>query len=63
MELVTKFELAARDENELHGLLKEAFNEPTRSEPEARKTTVSCSSQMTKTVVYSRGRRAQTTAF
>ncbi|MET0076220.1 MAG: hypothetical protein ABW130_18365 [Candidatus Thiodiazotropha lotti] len=26
MKLVTRFELAAKNENELHGLLREAFN-------------------------------------
>ena len=27
MRLITRFELAAKNENELHGLLREAFNE------------------------------------
>jgi len=27
MKLITKFELAARNKNELYGLLREAFNE------------------------------------
>ena len=34
MKLITKFELAARHENELHALLREAFNELARSEPD-----------------------------
>tara|TARA_R110001599_G_C12263746_1_gene660629 strand:+ start:808 stop:987 length:180 start_codon:yes stop_codon:yes gene_type:complete len=34
MRLVTKFELAARNENELHTLLREAFNELAKSEPD-----------------------------
>lgn len=34
MKLVTKFELAAKNENELHALLREAFNELARSEPD-----------------------------
>lgn len=33
MKLVTRFELTARNENELYGLLREAFNELARSEP------------------------------
>lgn len=32
MKLVTRFELAAKSENELHGLLRDAFNELARSE-------------------------------
>lgn len=32
MKLVTKFELAAKNENELNALLREAFNELARSE-------------------------------
>ncbi len=32
MKLVTRFELAAKTENELHGLLRNAFNELTKSE-------------------------------
>lgn len=35
MLLVTRFELAARNENELHALLRYAFNELARSEPES----------------------------
>lgn len=34
MKLVTKFELAAKNENELRGLLREAFNELARSKPD-----------------------------
>ncbi|MES9994014.1 MAG: hypothetical protein ABW098_18850 [Candidatus Thiodiazotropha sp.] len=34
MKLLTKFELAARNENELYALLREAFNELARSEPD-----------------------------
>lgn len=33
MKLLTKFELAAKNENELYALLREAFNELARSEP------------------------------
>lgn len=33
-KLVTKFELAAENKTELHALLKEAFNELARSEPD-----------------------------
>ncbi len=33
MRLVTKFELAAKNESELHGLLRNAFNELARSDP------------------------------
>ncbi len=33
MRLVTKFELAAKNESELHGLLRNAFNELAKSEP------------------------------
>ncbi len=32
MRLITRFELAAKNENELHGLLREAFNELARSD-------------------------------
>ncbi len=32
MRLVTKFELAAKNERELHGLLRNTFNELARSE-------------------------------
>lgn len=35
MKLVTKFELAAKSENELRGLLREVFNELVRSEPDS----------------------------
>ena len=34
MKLVTKFELAAKNENELHALLRNAFNELVRSKPD-----------------------------
>lgn len=34
MKLVTKFELAAKNKNELCALLREAFNELARSEPD-----------------------------
>lgn len=34
MKLVTRFELAAKNENELHAYLREAFNELARSEPD-----------------------------
>ena len=34
MKLVTKFELAAKNRNKLHALLREAFNELARSEPD-----------------------------
>jgi len=34
MKLVTKFELAAKNKSELHALLREAFNELARSEPD-----------------------------
>lgn len=33
MKLVTRFELAAKNKNELHRFLKEVFNELARSEP------------------------------
>lgn len=33
MRLVTRFEMATKNENELHGLLRNAFNELARSEP------------------------------
>jgi len=33
MRLITRFELAAKNEIEPHGLLGEVFNELTRSEP------------------------------
>lgn len=33
MKLITKFELAAKSENELHGLLRMVFNELAKSEP------------------------------
>lgn len=32
MKLVTRFELAAKNKNELQGLLREAFNELAKSE-------------------------------
>ncbi len=32
MKLITRFELAALNKNELHGLLRNAFNELARSE-------------------------------
>lgn len=32
MKLVCKFELATKSKNELHGLLREAFNELAKSE-------------------------------
>lgn len=32
MRLVTRFEMAAKNESELHGLLRNAFNELTNSE-------------------------------
>ncbi|MES9999175.1 MAG: hypothetical protein ABW125_07215 [Candidatus Thiodiazotropha lotti] len=35
MKLVTRFELAAKNENELHGLLREAFNALAGSEPDS----------------------------
>lgn len=35
MELVTRFELATLRENELHALLREAFNELVKSESES----------------------------
>lgn len=34
MKLITRFELAAKSENELRGLLREAFNELARSKPD-----------------------------
>ena len=33
MKLITKFELATKSKTELHGLLREIFNELARSEP------------------------------
>ncbi|HFD32405.1 MAG TPA: hypothetical protein ENJ28_06865 [Gammaproteobacteria bacterium] len=33
MKLVTRFELAAKNENELRGLLRQAFNELAKSAP------------------------------
>ena len=33
MKLITRFEMAAKKESELHGLLRNAFNELARSEP------------------------------
>ena len=35
MKLVTKFELAAKNENELHAMLRVVFNELAKSEPES----------------------------
>ena len=35
MKLITRFELAALNENELRGLLREAFNALARSEPDS----------------------------
>ncbi len=34
MRLVTRFELAAKNESELHGLLRNAFNELAKSNPQ-----------------------------
>jgi thymidylate kinase len=34
MKLITRFELAAKNENELHGLLRIVFNELAKSEPQ-----------------------------
>lgn len=33
MKLITRFELAAKNESELYALLREAFNELAKSEP------------------------------
>jgi len=33
MRLVTRFEMAAKNETELHGLLRNAFNELAKSNP------------------------------
>jgi len=33
MRLITRFELAAKNENELHGILRNAFNEMAKSSP------------------------------
>ena len=33
MRLITRFEMAEKNESELHGLLRNAFNELARSEP------------------------------
>ena len=33
MKLITRFEMAAKNESEQHGLLRNAFNELARSEP------------------------------
>lgn len=35
MKLITKFELAAKNKNELHVMLREAFNELAKSEPKS----------------------------
>ncbi|MEW8073535.1 MAG: hypothetical protein AB2826_24250 [Candidatus Thiodiazotropha sp.] len=37
MRLVTRFELAAKNENELRGLLREAFNALAESKPDSQK--------------------------
>jgi len=34
MRLITRFELAAKNENELHALLRNAFNELAKSKPD-----------------------------
>ncbi len=34
MRLITRFEMAAKNESELYSLLREAFNELARSEPD-----------------------------
>ena len=34
MKLITRFEMAAKNESELYSLLREAFNELSRSEPD-----------------------------
>ena len=34
MRLITRFEMAAKNENELYSLLREVFNELARSEPD-----------------------------
>ena len=34
MKLITRFELAAKNKNELHALLREAFNELARCKPD-----------------------------
>ncbi len=33
MKLITRFEIAARNKNELHAILRNAFNELAQSEP------------------------------
>lgn len=35
MRLITRFEMAAKNESELYSLLREAFNELARSEPDS----------------------------
>lgn len=35
MRLITRFELAAKSETELHGLLREAFNDLAKSEADS----------------------------
>lgn len=35
MKLITRFELAAKNESELHFILREAFNELAKSKPES----------------------------
>ncbi|MEM7017161.1 MAG: hypothetical protein AAF512_07440 [Pseudomonadota bacterium] len=37
MKLITRFELAAKHENELYALLREVFNALARSEPDSHK--------------------------
>ena len=44
MKLVTRFELAAKSENELHGLLREAFNALAGSEPYSQKRRIALES-------------------
>jgi len=34
MKLITRFEMAAKNESELYGLLRNAFNELARSKPD-----------------------------
>lgn len=34
MRLITRFEMAAKNESELHGLLRNAFNELAKSDPD-----------------------------
>ncbi len=44
MKLITRFELAAKHENELHALLREAFNDLARSEPDTHQRRVALAS-------------------